>query len=160
MQRVTVTVDDELVDEIDQFMHLRGYQNRSEALRDLARAGLQQVHEEGSGSGECVAALVYVYDHHVRELAKRLADTQHDHHDLSIATMHAHLDHETCLEVALLRGRAADVRHFSAHITSERGVRHGRLVLVPVEVTSEKHAHGERQPHKHTHVRVREAGSR
>lgn len=159
MQRVTVTVDDELVDEIDQFMHLRGYQNRSEALRDLARAGLRQVHEEGGGgSGECVAALVYAYDHHVRELAKRLADTQHDHHDLSIATMHVHLDHETCLEVALLRGRTADVRHLAAHITSERGVRHGRLVLVPVEVTSEKHAHGQRHAHTHTHTRVRGAG--
>jgi CopG family nickel-responsive transcriptional regulator len=159
MQRVTVTVDDELVDEIDQFMRLRGYQNRSEALRDLARAGLQQVHEESGERGDCVGALIYVYDHHVRELAKRLADTHHDHHDLSIATMHAHLDHETCLEVALLRGSVADVRHLAAHVTAERGVRHGRLVLVPVEVSREKHAHGGgRRPHTHTHARVREAG--
>ncbi len=158
MQRVTVTVDDELVDEIDQFMSLRGYQNRSEALRDLARAGLQQMQEDSHAGGECVAALVYVYDHHVRELAKRLVDTQHDHHDLSIATMHAHLDHATCLEVALLRGRAAEVRRFAAEITSERGVRHGRLVLVPVEVTTEKHTHGGGPAHKHSHVRVREAG--
>lgn len=159
MQRVTVTLDDELVAEVDHFMKQRGYQNRSEAFRDLTRAGLQQVNQESTGGGVCVAALIYVYDHHVRELSKRLAETHHDHHDLSVATQHVHLDHNSCLEVALLRGPVADVRHLAEHVISERGVRHGKLVIVPVEVTEEKHAHGGNEPHAHTHIRVRHSGS-
>jgi nickel-responsive transcriptional regulator NikR len=63
MQRVTITIDDELDAELDRFMKTRGYDNRSEAIRDLARSGLQQAAMEISGPRPCVAALVYVYDH-------------------------------------------------------------------------------------------------
>lgn len=159
MQRITVTLDDELVAEIDRFMARRGYQSRSEAFRDLARSGLAEADAEQGTTGDCVGALVYVYDHHVRELSKRLAATHHEHHDLSIATMHVHLDHETCLETVLLKGPAGDVRHLAEHVMAERGVRHGRLVLVPVETTAETHGHGPGGSHLHSHVRVREAGS-
>ncbi len=157
MQRVTVTLDEDLIAELDKFKDERGYQNRSEALRDLTRAGLQQVREE-SERGSCVAALVYVYDHETRALAKRLASAQHDHHDLSVATLHVHLDHHSCLEVAVLRGATADVLHFAEHVIAERGVRHGRLVMVPVDVIEEAHPHGEHGPHAHPHAHVREVG--
>ncbi len=157
MQRVTVTLDEDLVEELDRFQKERGYQNRSEALRDLTRAGLQQFEPE-SGGGACVAALVYAYDHEVRALARRLASAQHDHHDLSVATLHVHLDHQSCLEVAVLRGGKAEVRHFAEHVMAERGVRHGRLVVVPVEITAEAHTHGDDGGPAHSHSHVRDAG--
>ena len=157
MQRITVAIDDELAEAIDRVIAARGYQNRSEAIRDLARAGMAELEERSPADHEGVAALVYVYDHEGRELAKRLTRSFHDHHDLSLATMHVHLDHESCMEVAILRGIMSDIRHFAEHVISERGVRHGRLVAVPVKVEAESHAHGGRgRPHLHTHVR--EAG--
>jgi CopG family nickel-responsive transcriptional regulator len=158
MQRVTVTLDDELMAELDRMIAVRGYQNRSEALRDLARAGIRQAAEERNDQQECVAALVYVYNHEARELAKRLTRSFHDHHDLSLAAMHVHLDHESCLEVAVLRGQTRAVQHLADHVTAERGVRHGRLVMVPVEVESETHAHGSTPSHRHLHVHARKAG--
>ena len=72
--------------------------------------------------------------------------------------MHVHLDHGTCLEVAVLKGEAREVKHLADHIIAERGVRHGRLVMVPVDVETEKHAHAGEHSHKHTHVHVRKAG--
>jgi CopG family transcriptional regulator, nickel-responsive regulator len=42
MQRITITVDDDLMVDLDRLIAKRGYQNRSEAIRDLARAGMQQ----------------------------------------------------------------------------------------------------------------------
>ena len=157
MQRITVTIDDELLAAIDTLIVRRGYQNRSEAIRDLARAGMAQLDERSLADHQSVAALAYVYDHERRALAKRLTRAFHDHHDLSLATMHVHLDHESCLEVAVLRGAMNDIRHFADHVTAERGVRHGKLVAVPVEVEAATHTHGGRgHPHLHTHVR--EAG--
>lgn len=158
MQRVTFTIDDELMAEIDRFMTQAGYQSRSEAFRDLARAGLQEVGSEKAESKSCVAALVYVYDRDVRELAKRLAEARSHHHDLTVSTTTIDLDHQSCLEVALLRGPTADVRHLGSHITAERGVRHGRLVIVPVDVLRETHTHGDGRAHVHDHFRVREGG--
>jgi CopG family nickel-responsive transcriptional regulator len=158
MQRVTITLDEDFVAELDRLSALRGYQNRSEAIRDLARSGMRQAVEDAGGHGDCVAALVYVYDHESRELAKRLTLSFHEHHDLSLAAMHVHLDHGSCLEVAVLRGDAQKVRHLADHVIAERGVRHGRLVSVPVEAESEKHTHDDETGHKHLHLHVREAG--
>jgi CopG family nickel-responsive transcriptional regulator len=134
----------------------RGYQNRSEAIRDLTRAGMAELDDRSLADQQGVAALVYVYDHEGRALAKRLTRAFHDHHDLSLATMHVHLDHESCLEVAVLRGVMHDIRDFAAHVIAERGVRHGKLIAVPVEVEAASHAHGGRG-HRHLHTHVREA---
>jgi len=131
MQRVTITVDDDLMEELDQLIAARGYQNRSEAIRDLARAGLRQMASETPSERACVAALVYVYDHETRALSRRLANIFHDHHDMSVSTLHVHLDHDTCLEVTVLKGEAGQVRHFAEHVIAERGVRHGQLVMLP-----------------------------
>jgi CopG family nickel-responsive transcriptional regulator len=149
MQRVTITIDDELMTELDRIIAARGYQNRSEAIRDLARAGIRQAAESLDERRDCVAALVYVYDHNARQLAKRLADTFHDHHDLSLASMHAHLDYDSCMEVTILRGRADKVQHFADHVIAERGVRHGRVVLVPTDVLIKPHDHGAGTSHAH-----------
>ena len=127
MQRVTITIDDELDAELDRFMQARGYVNRSEATCDLARSGLQQAAVEVGGSWPCVAALVYLYDHEARELPKRLTRDFHDRHDLAQATLHVHLDHESCMEVTVLKGRGADVQKFADHIIAERGVTTVRL---------------------------------
>jgi CopG family nickel-responsive transcriptional regulator len=158
MQRVTITLDDELMAELDRVIAVQGYQNRSEAIRDLARAGIRQAAEETSSAATCVAALVYVYDHETRELSKRLTGAFHEHHDLSHSSMHVHLDHESCMEIAVLKGSTQEVRHFADHVIAERGVRHGRLVVVPVEVESAKHSHGDEPGHRHQHVHVRKAG--
>ena len=161
MQRVTVTLDDELLGELDRMAAARGYQNRSEAIRDLARAGIREAAQEAGEAGEagdCVAALVYVYDHEARNLSRRLTRSFHDHHDLSLAALHVHLDHESCLEVAVLRGKAPEVQHFADHVIAERGVQHGRLFMVPVEIEHGKHAHTHGHGHRHVHAHVRKAG--
>ena len=107
MQRITITLDDDLMEELDAMIAERGYQNRSEAIRDFARAGMQQAAHEKGKSGECVAALVYVYDHAARDLSRRLVENYHSHHDLALATLHVHLDDDNCMEVTALRGSGA-----------------------------------------------------
>ncbi len=81
----------------------------------------------------CVAALVYVYDHETRQLSKKLVHDHHTHADMSIATLHVHLDEASCLEVSLLKGRKSEVEHFASHLIGERGVRYGQLVVVPAQ---------------------------
>jgi CopG family nickel-responsive transcriptional regulator len=152
MQRVTITLDDDLMADLDRIIAARGYQNRSEAIRDLARSGLEQAAVEAAGSRNCVAALVYVYDHHARDLPKRLTQEFHDHHDLSQATLHVHLDHESCLEVTVLKGQGSEVQSFANRVIAERGVRHGHVVYVPApDGKAPKHSHEHSHSHEHGH---------
>jgi CopG family nickel-responsive transcriptional regulator len=144
MQRVTITIDDDLVAEIDAFMTGRGYANRSEAIRDLARSGLSQSSLEVARGHDCVATLSYVYDHEERELPKRLTRDFHAHHDLAQATLHVHLDHDSCLEVTVLKGRSTDVKAFADHVIAERGVRHGHIAYMPADAGGHSHDHDHR----------------
>jgi CopG family transcriptional regulator, nickel-responsive regulator len=155
MQRITITIDDDLAQDIDKLAEERGYQNRSETVRDLVRAGIAHTRAGDTPTAECVASVVYVYGQGTRELPKRLAHAFQDQHDLSVATLRVALDHDNCLEVAVLKGNTAEVERFAERIIAERGVRHGRVVIIPAEIESERHAHGERRPHPHQHIRVR-----
>jgi CopG family nickel-responsive transcriptional regulator len=149
VQRLTISLDDDTAAAIDAFMVRRGYTNRSEAVRDLVRSGLAPGASDAPG-GLCVAAVSYVYDHHERDLVRRLADAQHDHHDLVIATMHAHLDHHECLEVVLMRGRSDRVRRVAEATVAERGVRFGQANVVPVTTDGNRHRHDDGGPeHEH-----------
>lgn len=151
MERITISLDPDLARDFDELIARRGYQNRSEAVRDILRSHLEEHRQVFERVGHCVAALSYVYNHHERELAERLTGLQHDHHDLTLATTHAHLDHEECLEVALLKGPSMSVRQFAESLMAERGVRHGQLNLITVE-RGEPHSHG---GERHTHLRPR-----
>jgi len=131
MQRITITLDEDLIADLDRLIERRGYQNRSEAIRDLARAGLAEAEHDKAAGGQCVAALVYVYDHAARDLTRRLTENYHHHHDLALATLHVHLDEDHCMEVTALKGEVAEVQHFADHIIAERGVRYGRVVTIP-----------------------------
>lgn len=151
MQRLTITIDDDLVADIDHFIAQRGYANRSEAIRDLVRNGLQQSDREAPHGRNCVATLSYVFDHAARELPKRLTKDLHEHHDLAQATLHVHLNHDSCLEVTVLKGLSTEVKAFADRVIAERGVRHGHIVFMPAEGDGHGHAqHG----HGHSH-RVR-----
>lgn len=153
MQRITITVEDGFLDEIDRVIAAKGYENRSEAIRDLARTGLREAMTRTEDT-DTIGALLYVYAHDRRELTQRLASTFHEHHDLSLASLHVHLSHETCLEVNLLQGRGTEVRHLADQVIAERGVHYGQLMTVPVTTGVGGHSHGSRHPrHTHTHVR-------
>ena len=141
MDRFTISLDTALAGAFDALIKERGYATRSEAVRDILRDHLQHSSEKRDARGACIANLSYVYNHHERELAERLTVIQHAHHDLTISTMHAHLDHEQCIETVLLKGTVQQVRRFAQEIIAERGVRHGQLNLVSVQYGN-PHSHG------------------
>jgi CopG family transcriptional regulator, nickel-responsive regulator len=142
MERITISLDENLAKQFDRLIEQRGYQNRSEAIRDLLRSHLEKERTEREESTHCVASLSYVYNHHERELAERLTSIQHNHHDLTVATMHAHLDHDNCLESVILRGPTVAVRRFAESVMAERGVRHGQINVIAVEIGEGRHTHG------------------
>jgi CopG family nickel-responsive transcriptional regulator len=141
MDRFTISLDKNLATAFDELIRQRGYTTRSEAVRDILRSHLQQQRVQHDTKGACVACLSYVYNHHERELSERLANIQHAHHDLTISTMHAHLDHDQCMESVMLKGAVHRVRVFAEQIIAERGVRHGQLNLISVEL-GKPHSHG------------------
>ena len=161
MERFTISLDEKLAHEFDHWIAERNYSTRSEAVRDLLRAELQNSRLKKDASLNCVACLSYVFNHHERDLAERLNSLQHDRHDLTVSTMHAHLDHDHCLETVILRGNTDAIREFADAVIAERGVHHGKLNLIAVDVhephqvaapsSSRKRGHADDDGHDHGH---------
>jgi CopG family nickel-responsive transcriptional regulator len=128
LSRIGVAIDSDLLARFDDLIGRRGYTNRSEAFRDLIRDELVEEAWE-SPDRKVVGTVSIVYDHHVRQLSDRLTDLQHEffHHVLS--TLHVHLDHDYCLEVLVVRGKAADVKKLADTLIATKGVKHGRLSI-------------------------------
>jgi CopG family nickel-responsive transcriptional regulator len=139
MERITMSIDEKLAKEFDALIAKRGYTSRSEAMRDVLRREVEANRVAYEARSHCVANLSYIYNHHERELAERLTEAQHEHHDLVVSVMHVHLDHDHCLESVILTGPTAAVRAFANRTQAERGVRHGQVNLVTVE-TGDAHA--------------------
>ena len=128
LSRIGVASDSDLLDQFDRFIASQGYENRSEAFRDLIRDRLVTAAVD-SPDGPVVGTITLIYDHHSRLLPDKLMELQHDHHELIIATTHAHLDHHTCLEVVVVRGKSSLVRALADLMISTKGVHHGRVVM-------------------------------
>jgi CopG family transcriptional regulator, nickel-responsive regulator len=146
LSRIGVSIDSDLLRRFDSFIADKGYENRSEAFRDLIRDQLV-----GSavvaGNSLVVGSVTLIYDHHTRLLPEKLGELQHESHAIVVSTLHVHLDYDRCLEVVVLRGKSRDVQKLADRLISTKGVQHGRLVMSSPEVVSRKgHNH-----HDHHH---------
>jgi CopG family nickel-responsive transcriptional regulator len=128
LNRIGVAIDSQLLEKFDALIAKRGYTNRSEAFRDLIRDELVETAWEKPDS-QVVGTVTLVYDHHVRMLNEKLTDLQHDHFHQILSTLHVHLDHDNCLEVLVVRGKAGAVKKIADALISTKGVKHGRLTI-------------------------------
>lgn len=126
--RFGVSLDRQLLEDFDRLVRRRRYATRSEALRDLIRD--QLVNETSSGeTHQAIATITFVYDHHVRDLTRKLTHIQHDFQGHIMAGMHVHLDHEHCLEVLVVKGKGSEVRRVADALIGVKGVKHGKLTM-------------------------------
>ena len=128
LSRIGVAIDSELLERFDRLITGRGYENRSEAFRDLIRDELVEQSWK-SPESSVVGTVTLVYDHHARLLPEKLTDFEHEHHKSILSTLHVHLDHDHCLEVVVVRGKAATVQKIANTLISTKGVKHGRLTI-------------------------------
>lgn len=127
LTRFGISIDERLLRQFDDLIAAKGYVNRSEAIRDLIRSALVE-EEWGRDDVETVGTVTLVYDHHTRDLADKLTEHQHSHHESIISALHIHLDAHHCLEVVVVKGKTAEVKRMAAELIGTKGVKHGKLV--------------------------------
>ena len=126
--RFGVSLESELLKDFDELCSEKGYENRSEAIRDLIRRSLVE-REWDRNVQDAAATLTLVYDHHKSDLVQKLVAAQHDAHHLIVATLHVHLDHDNCLEVLILKGKGPKIKALSDNLVAIKGVLFGDLSL-------------------------------
>jgi CopG family nickel-responsive transcriptional regulator len=124
--RFGVSMPSDLLKEFDDWIARKEYENRSEAIRNLARGALVEESWQ-EGDSEVAGTVTLVYDHHISGLNDLLNNIQHDHHDIIISALHVHLDHHNCLEILIVKGKASEAKNLADRLLSIKGIKHGRL---------------------------------
>ena len=149
--RFGVSIEDELLKRFDQEIEKKGYSNRSEAIRDLIRD--QIVAEEWESDAETVGTITIVYDHHTRDLSANLTHLQHSFVGEIKSVLHIHLDHNNCLEVLVVAGKAKLLQQLADQLVSTKGVKHGKLTMTTtggaIPTKGHHHDHDPNLPHSH-----------
>jgi len=127
IKRFGVSLEEELLKELDAFVKKHKLPNRSQAIRFLVRKCL--VEDAWQKNEEVSGAVVLIYDHHKRDLVNKSLDIQHEFGGVILATQHVHLDHHNCLEIIALKGKAYALKELSDRLISLKGVKHGKLVI-------------------------------
>ena len=129
LKRFGVSLEEDLLEKFDTLIEEKGYNNRSEAIRDLIRGELLKK-EWADDQQETAGALFIVYDHHKHELSRKITNTQHQHYNNIISSMHIHLDHDNCLEVVALKGKAREIQQVANSLLSAKGVKCSEFIKV------------------------------
>jgi CopG family nickel-responsive transcriptional regulator len=128
--RFGVSLDRELLERFDSYLSDKGYENRSEGIRDLIRDILvSREWEMADPTEERMAVVSIVYDHHESDLPGKLTELQHERHGVVHSALHIHLDRHNCLEILVLRGGTSSILDLGNKLISTRGVRHGKMIL-------------------------------
>lgn len=135
LKRFTISIEEDLLNDFDTFMQQHHYKNRSEAIRDLIRTRF--VENEWAADKDVMGVITLIYDHHKPQLQEKVTVLQHDYHHQIVSTTHVHMDHDNCLEVIIIRGKAAEVQELANDLIALRGVRYGKLAMT----STGKHLH-------------------
>ena len=125
--RLSLSMEQPLMARLEALVRHGKYTNRSEFIRDMIRERL--VAEEWEKDREAVGTITLVYDHHARQLSRRLTDLQHEHHGEILATTHVHLDRHMCVEMILAKGKASHIRSIADGLRRQKGVLHASLSM-------------------------------
>jgi CopG family transcriptional regulator, nickel-responsive regulator len=150
LSRIGIALDSDLLARFDELTSRLGYTNRSEAFRDLIRERLVAQRTARPGS-TVVGTVTLIYDHHEHGVTEKLTELQHARHQLVVSTTHAHLDHDSCLEVLIVRGKSGEIEEFAGRLIGLKGVQHGRLVMTVAQSASGEAPRGNGKPHPHQH---------
>ncbi|TCO05411.1 nickel-responsive transcriptional regulator NikR [Natronoflexus pectinivorans] len=125
--RFGVSLEKELLDDLDEFVKKNRFTNRSQAIRQLIAENTAR------SKWECnnivVGSITLIYDHHKRELVHKLHDIQHHYHHEILSSQHFHLNHDICMEIIAVKGEAKLLTELSDKLIAIKGIQHGKLTM-------------------------------
>lgn len=125
--RFSISLEKQLLDELDIFADDNNFANRSQAVRHLIEKNI--VEKKWHCNNMVAGAVVMIYDHHKKDILARSNEIQHNYFDVILSSQHYHLSHEICLEIIAVKGLANRLTELSDKLISIKGIKHGKLVM-------------------------------
>ena len=126
--RISVSLPEELLMQLDGMVVERGFESRSQAIADMINHQLTE-HREELGQDIMAGTINIVYDHSIPGVQKQLSDLQHEYIDEVISALNVNLEQKQTMAVILVQGPARKLKMIANRMTTCRGVRSGKLLM-------------------------------
>jgi Predicted transcriptional regulators containing the CopG/Arc/MetJ DNA-binding domain and a metal-binding domain len=136
LTRFSVSLPQNLLKNFDESIKFSQYSTRSKAIGDLISESLTR--HSWSEDGDVAGAIIFTYDHHKRDLTNNLTKIQHNYHHLIVSSQHVHLDHDNCLEIIVVKGKAKEAKKLTEELNAIKGISHSAVSVVTID-SSELH---------------------
>jgi CopG family transcriptional regulator, nickel-responsive regulator len=131
LERFGVCLDKDLLKALDSFVIENKLPNRSRAIRHLVEKNL--VEKKWNCNQIVAGAVIMLYDHHKSNVTNKSNDIQHEYFDVILSSLHFHLNHDSCLEIIAVKGKANRLTELSDKLIGIKGIIHGKLVMSRIE---------------------------
>ena len=125
--RFGVSLEKELLDVLDEYAKENHFANRSQALRNLIKNNW--VDRKWQCDNIVAGSITLLYDHHKNDLLSRLTILQHDYYDAILSSQHFHIDHNNCMEIIAVKGKASVLTELADKLIAVKGIHHGKLTM-------------------------------
>ena len=125
--RFGVSLEKELLEALDNYASNNHFTNRSQAIRNLINNNT--VTNKWQCNNIVAGSITLIYDHHKRDLLTNLTDLQHDFFQVILSSQHFHLDHNLCLEIIAVKGKAVTLTELADKMIAVKGIQHGKLTM-------------------------------
>ena len=125
--RFGVSLENELLEALDNYTSENHFANRSQTIRHLINNNIATI--KWKCNNIVAGSITLVYNHHRRDLLTRLTDLQHDYHNVILSSLHFHLEKELCLEIIAVKGKAVTLTELADKLIAVKGIQHGKLTM-------------------------------
>jgi len=128
VSRISISIPENLLAELDGMVENRGFGSRSQAICDMITHEINE-HRSELGENVMTGTVTLVYNHGVPGLQKKLHDLQYDYIDEVISTLNVNLAESKTMSVVLVQGPANKLKMIADQMTTLRGIESGKLLL-------------------------------
>ncbi len=127
LKRFGVSLEEEILESLDDYVNNNGFANRSQAIRFLIE---KNVAEQKWQCNHIVAGtIIIMYDQARKEITSRLATIQQLYTDVILSSSQYYMNHNFCMHIVTVMGTANRLTELSDKLTTIKGIKHGKLVM-------------------------------
>jgi CopG family nickel-responsive transcriptional regulator len=127
VSRFGVSLENELLEALDDYVMANNFPNRSQAIRQLVERNM--VEKKWQCNNIVAGAIILVYNYHKRDLANRIAAVQHDYLKEVLAVQHFYFSKTIGFELIAIKGPSYRLTELSDKLIALKGIKHGKLVM-------------------------------
>ncbi|WP_299291700.1 CopG family ribbon-helix-helix protein [Nitrosopumilus sp.] len=127
MPIVSISLNDEILKELDKLQGSMGFTGRSEIIRAGIRTFVQEEKQKRELKGKQNAVLIVL---HADEYDDRVSGIKHDYEDLIKTHLHSKLDGERCMEMFFLDGDSKKIQAVTKGFLTDKKMDSVKLVAL------------------------------